>query len=233
MRDDSVQRIHAAVYDIFDRIHLIRFPLDASDAVKLFENCRYMSNKELEEASGSTHDEVIRACESYDGCTKYDPNTKRYLILANRSPKNIISRDRINWTIAHELGHILCGHFDLLVDDGKAISSEIKDTEVEAEADFFAASLLAPLPALCSAGVRNVEDVRKYFGLSQQAAEYRFAELRRYLDAENGPAAFWGTQKLSVLFRKKGIHFSSPLSVKRKSLVPKIRAIDIIPDKMD
>lgn len=90
----------------------------------------------------------------------------RHFILYNR---NVLSLSRRRWSIAHELGHICCRHQS----DGPA---------QEAEANAFAASLLAPtvvvFELLRRGNLRQAQDLCDLFGLSMQAAQYRWEELR-------------------------------------------------------
>ena len=89
----------------------------------------------------------------------------RHFILYNR---NVLSLSRRRWSIAHELGHICCRHQS----DGPA---------QEAEANAFAASLLAPTVVVCElqrrGTIRQMQDLCDLFGLSMQAAQYRWEEL--------------------------------------------------------
>ena len=233
MREEIKGRIYKSVFYIYSHILPISFPFDVRKAVSLNKNCRIMTYDELEKASDSSHEDVIHACESYTGCTKYDPASGRFLILVNTSDRNTVSKERINWTIAHEFGHIVCGHFDeLLVSTaGDLRSSEINNAEMEEEADFFAASLLSPIPALCQIGVRNVRDIRRCFGLSQQASERRWAELKRYCNGENGYSFLWDTQEFTRLLRSQGFSAPKPSGRHHETIIPKAKAIDIMPDE--
>lgn len=90
----------------------------------------------------------------------------RHFILYNCG---VLSLSRRRWSIAHELGHICCRHQS----DGPA---------QEAEANAFAASLLAPTVVVCElqqrGNLRQAQDLCDLFGLSMQAAQYRWEELR-------------------------------------------------------
>ena len=88
-----------------------------------------------------------------------------YLILYN---ERAIARRR-NWTVAHELGHVMLDH-----------SLGTKDEETEADA--FAASLLSPLPALhyfeaLRGEPLDVDAICGNFNLSRKAAKRRLSEL--------------------------------------------------------
>lgn len=229
MRREIISRIYQAVFYIHSGIQPIIFPFDSIKAVSLYENCRYITYDDLAAISNVSHEEVIRTCESYDGCTKYDKSSDRYLIIVNRSSRNARSEKRINWTIAHELGHIICGHFNELA--GETLSSEINSKEMEEEADFFAASLLAPIPALLKVGVRNVGDIKQCFGLSQQAAEYRWAEFQHYCKDPDKYASLWEMQKISKLLHDCGIKTKRVSGRWRESVVPIVKPLSIIPDE--
>lgn len=234
MREHVRQKIDEAVYRIYLEIDSVRFPLDPLGAIALFPDCRHMTYEALSALSGKSHDEIIKACESYDGCTKFEPSTGRYLILVNNSKRNIASEDRIRWTTAHELGHIVCGHFEELsgAHSGKVQSSDICSSEMEEEADAFAASLLAPLPVLCKIGVRDVRDIKKGFGLSQVAAEHRWAEFNRYL--RNADTSVYAQQpNLWKLFRERGIQSLIPYHFFRKPKMPNGKPVDIPYPDMD
>ena len=83
--------------------------------------------------------------------------------------ERVKSRERINWTIAHELGHIILGHTD---------SSEAN----EHQADMFAASLLIPEAVVRFLDCQNgspisPEEMTKYFPASLTACQRRRSEL--------------------------------------------------------
>jgi hypothetical protein len=228
LREQVQQRIDEAVFQAFSQNRFVRFPYDPLDALALFPSCRHMTYDELAGATGKTHDEIISACGSYDGTTRFDKATRRFLILINDSDRNILSKERIRWTTAHEIGHIVCGHFeDLAAADAEEVqSSEITNWEMEEEADCFAATLLAPLPVLCSIGVKDVRDIRIGFGLSQAAAERRWAEFQRYLKTSD-VSIYTKAPYLWRLFREKRILSPIPHHFFRSPKLPKFKGVDV------
>lgn len=91
----------------------------------------------------------------------------RYLVLYD---ERVASPARRNWTLAHELGHILLHH------DG------ISGAREEREANAFAAELLMPSAALAylahiTASPLDTELVCASFNVSHEAAARRIAEL--------------------------------------------------------
>ncbi len=97
--------------------------------------------------------------------------------------ERVKSRERINWTIAHELGHIILRHTD---------SSESN----EHQADDFAASLLIPEAVVrfldCQKGSPiTPEEMTKYFSASLTACTKRRKELapdESYIPTKDGTA---------------------------------------------
>lgn len=82
------------------------------------------------------------------------------------------SRARLNWTLAHELGHVMLGH------SGEGAAHE------EREANAFAASLLCPAAAVRFLALKSrtpldAEALCRIFPLSRDAAVYRLRELSR------------------------------------------------------
>lgn len=90
-----------------------------------------------------------------------------YIVLYNGSLKG----DRLNWTIAHEIGHIYLSH------DNK------NDPVQEIEAHFFAAQTLAPEIAVRQIWRRNgalvADDVNEFFKVSYIAAQKRVDLVKR------------------------------------------------------
>lgn len=102
---------------------------------------------------------------SDDAFTKIDNN----IIFYNDS----ISRERIRFSVAHEIGHIWLEH-------------KICDEKNEAEANHFAGYLLAPTPIIVERGFDNAFDIADYFQISYEAAccALRRAESRISCGAE-------------------------------------------------
>ena len=179
MRESVRTALDDAILYIYREIRYPVFPLDPSVYVRRVARCRYITYDDLARVSGTGYKEVVNACRSVDGCTQYEPTTGRYLVAINTSDQYSASKSRVRWTTAHELGHIAAGHFVELYHRGADWISPSEFSEMEEEADYFAASFLAPIPAINMLRVKKPADIRDWFGLSQTAAEYRWADLRR------------------------------------------------------
>ncbi len=79
---------------------------------------------------------------------------------------------RVRFTVAHELGHIVLGH--PLYDAGNHTRMfDIKRPQVEIEADSFAARLLAPACVLWGLDLYSAEDIATACNISYTAAKFR------------------------------------------------------------
>ena len=89
---------------------------------------------------------------------------------------------RIRWTIAHELGHILCEHFnnnktkvarDVTLDD-----DEYK--LMEKEANYFASMLLSHSAVLSKININKPNEIEYFCNLSKQASTITFENLKKW-----------------------------------------------------
>ena len=101
-----------------------------------------------------------------DGLVTGSPKEGIYIVLYNAN----LSKNRINWTLAHEIGHIYMGHMH----NG--------DTE-EIEAHMFAAQLLMPEYTLFMfnqlKGNITIKDIMAMFFVSEEAAKKRMRTFKQ------------------------------------------------------
>lgn len=168
--------INNLVLKLYSQLAQIKFPLNLDEILRLIPNCKRMSYQKFAQINQCTVKDVISLCQSTSGCTHYDVETNRYLILVNLAETSNYGRRR--WTIAHEIGHIQCGHHVLSAADKIAEHSfvQINNQDYEIEADYFAATLLSPLPLFKAYGIQTARDVQKTFGLSAEASDIRLKE---------------------------------------------------------
>lgn len=102
---------------------------------------------------------------SGDGAAVYYPEAGFHIIFYNHKA---VPQGRINWTISHEIGHILLKH-------------RVKSENNEREADYFAKLLLCHPLILESCGITDKDGIQKLCAVSQAAAENRERELLRGL----------------------------------------------------
>lgn len=124
----------------------------------------------------------------HDGCTIYDPESNYYIVLYNA---NIMCFEHLNWTLAHEIGHIYLGH-------------EKDDDLEEIEAHYFAAQLLMPDYTLYMTykeyGKISSEDITEIFGVSPEAARKRIKTMKKrtFFCASQKAKEIWNCQKERV-----------------------------------
>lgn len=80
-------------------------------------------------------------------------------------------KERIRFTVAHELGHIFLGH--PLKDGYHARTVDTDRPESERNADMFAARLLTPACVVWGLGLHSPEEICREFGISYSAAKVR------------------------------------------------------------
>lgn len=175
--------VNNQVLQIYRQLPEIRFPLDPKDVIALFSNCRYMSYKRFAAINHCSIDEVIAICESRSGCTHFETASGRYLILCNDVTTRDNNQGRQRWTCGHEIGHIVCDHHHIATSAKLAENSILSYSaypDLESEADYFAATLLAPFPLFRVLDIRQAEDVKRVFGLSTEASINQMEQYERW-----------------------------------------------------
>lgn len=81
-----------------------------------------------------------------------------------------ISEEKLTFALAHELGHISCGHYWY----------EHQEDWHEDEADEFAFSFLAPLCYLSMLNIKSSEDISGFTGLERTKCEILYGRLIEY-----------------------------------------------------
>lgn len=150
---------------------------------KNYVNARNMSWKILiQENITELPVDIVRVCRQLGIQVKYykpeNQTDGRSLIIAGEPVifvRRECSRQRIRFTIAHELGHILLGH----VGKYSLVNREPSpnDNPIEREANVFASRLLAPACVLYGCGVKTANEISTLCDISSQAAEYRMKRL--------------------------------------------------------
>ncbi|MGN0144454.1 MAG: ImmA/IrrE family metallo-endopeptidase, partial [Clostridium sp.] len=126
-----------------------------------------------------TKEETFEMLTSKDGCTIR--KREKYVIYYN-DIDNEYPDGRIRWTIAHELGHIFCKHFDnkktkISQDD---VLSDKEYSFMEKEADYFASMFLSHSAVLSKINVNNPREIESFCDLSSEASINRFKNLKTW-----------------------------------------------------
>lgn len=196
--------INNQVLNIYSIMPNIKFPLNVKEVVHYLPNCRYMSYQDFAEINHCSIYDIIQICESKSGCTHYDIMNNRYLILCNQSTEENNNIGRQRWTCGHEIGHVVCDHLTLSAYGKLSENSllQISNPEYESEADYFAATLLAPFPLFKLLNIKSCIDVQNVFGLSTEASIYRY---KQYLKWQNTRIKTSWENDMIRLYRQKNI----------------------------
>lgn len=87
-----------------------------------------------------------------------------------------VQKERIRFTIAHELGHIFLGHPLRIGYHTRVIDSDKPD--VEREADIFASRLLMPACVIWGLNLHTADEIKQTFGVSYTAAQIRAERMK-------------------------------------------------------
>lgn len=115
---------------------------------------------------------------TFDAVTTYFPEINGYWIVIRTPSKNwkaFSSKRRVNFTLAHELGHIFCNHV-LIPKNLKTPEKLIREDE---EADEFAARLLMPEKLILRSQFSSLGELSREFLVSDSAAFIRMNNLKR------------------------------------------------------
>lgn len=208
IRYNYINRLVLQIYFSMDKII---FPINPIEIINKLPNCRYLSYQKFAEINGCTIDEVIEICKSKSGCTNFDVDTGRYLILCNESTENHNNPGRQRWTCLHEIGHVVCDHLNVSALEMLAENaiSDAENKEYELEADYFAATAIAPFPLFKEFGITSMPAVQSLFGLSAEAASYRFNQYLKWKQDHRKTA--WENDMLQVYRKKNSLPlYSSP-----------------------
>lgn len=196
--------VNNQVLNIYSMLPMIKFPLDVKEVIHYIPNCRYMSYQQFAKINQCSIDDIVQICESKSGCTHYDIMNDRYLILCNQSTADNNNVGRQRWTCGHEIGHVVCNHHTISAYEKLSENSLLQTTnpEYEAEADYFAATLLAPFPLFKLLNIKSAIDIQNTFGLSAEASLYRYKQYLKWLNTRVKTS--WENDMMR-LYRKKNI----------------------------
>lgn len=173
------RRTYIKAYSFIVNQNINSLPVDPVDII-LKNKWMCKTFLELSQESGLPISQIKKTIKgSNDGGTLYCADTNEYAIIYN---DRISSKGRIRWTLMHEIGHIVLGHF---VDypetciSRRGISRK-KYMVLEEEADFFAYHVLAPPVVLFNLKVKSASQIQSICKLSKLASEIRFSYQKKW-----------------------------------------------------
>lgn len=169
----------ANAYGVFKALNIHTMPIDIFRVFKELQLSIQTYAQHAKKLQCSIKD-IINIAGSEDGVTIYNPTKNKYITLYNDS---ITTIGRINWTLAHELGHIRLHHLQDFKQT-QLCRHGINDEQysvLEKEANCFASELLCS-PALIRLFPSHTwtdSDLSSIFNISHKAAELARKKLAR------------------------------------------------------
>lgn len=87
-------------------------------------------------------------------------------------------KKRMRFTMAHEIGHIVLDHHQILGGNLLTLDPRVKDY-VEFQANVFAENVLMPVDLVLNIKDKSIENLSKKFNVSQKMAEVRMSHFDR------------------------------------------------------
>ena len=160
----------------------LKLPVPIKRITKSFNNIRLVPYSAHMELYGLTYNEMVDFGGTKDAFTCFDVKTNLYIIFYNDCDYVIMNSNRYRWNIAHELGHIVLGHFERCKDSKmfrKSLISEYRES-FEMEADRFASYILVPHIVLACLGVTGHKEIARICRISNSAALYRAEHIQTW-----------------------------------------------------
>ena len=159
-------------YELLVMLGISTFPVNPWEIIGHFPNWKLRTGLEMK--NGTNGEDVLKGA---DGKTLTERDSRIYYIVYDERESNA---QRVRWTLAHEIGHIVLGHLD----DFEATSllrrglTDKQYGTLEAETNWFAESLLAPKIILKHFNCQsNPSILRTMCDISQQATDTLLGHL--------------------------------------------------------
>ncbi len=166
-RQPDYDRAATAACRVLVRLRVDSLPVRPLEMLRRCRDTFLCTFDQAADALGLTADELDRMSGGADACTfrEMHGGRERYVVCyrAGGNPA------RLNFTLAHELGHIVLRHRDT----GPA---------AEAEADCFASHLLCPEAVLRAVACRSAEVLAQLCYISRTAAEMAMTRTKGRVD---------------------------------------------------
>lgn len=164
-------------YRLLCELEIDRLPVDPWKVAEALPNVHICKWTSLRDNCGDS-DPLFIDKEGADAKTQHLRGQEDYLVVYDDRVQNY---QRVRWTIAHEIGHIVLGHLTSF--DATALCrgtlTEAEYKVLEREADTFAVNLLAPMTIINRlSSVRTKADFMELCDLSGEASDNCMEDLR-------------------------------------------------------
>lgn len=177
----NYKKLKNIAYSFLNQYTNGKLPIDLLHIISQLDNLHLMKYSTLAKENNMDINEVYQLLNSEDGALWYKSDTQTYILLYNDTIDN---KERIRFTIAHELGHYVLKHNETT--DKTILSryslSENEYKTFETEANFFAKHLLVPFPILGNYVMffhsMNDQFIQNVFQVSFSVANYVIKNLK-------------------------------------------------------
>lgn len=177
----SYKELQNLAYDFLNKYTDGQLPVNLIYIINQIDNLYLMKYSAFSRQHGLELEEVTNLLQSDDGALWYQEPTDTYILLYNDA---VTSKERIRFTIAHELGHYVLRHNEIT--DKTIISrynlTDSEYNEFEREANFFGKHLLVPFPVLGNYvqffHAMDVQFIQRVFCVSYTVATYVIKNLK-------------------------------------------------------
>lgn len=156
-------------------------PINLKVIINQFHNLHLQKYSTFARDNGMTVPGVCALLNSEEGCL-WRRNDNQYIIFYNDTVR---PKERIRFTIAHEIGHFVLGHLEFAnkTNLSRYSLSDLENKAFEKEANYFAKRILAPMPVVydfISIWNRISADlITDIFDVSFTVSSYIIGDLKR------------------------------------------------------
>ncbi|SKA13477.1 protein of unknown function [Pilibacter termitis] len=181
-KEVNFKKAQLTAFETIKKSKQTKLPICVKSIIENEENIHLIRYSSVAKKEDISIKEVVKTFGSKDGLTIYQGG--KYVIYYN---DRIIHEQRIRFTLAHELGHILLGHLSEENCIHRNYIHYMDNNIFEKEANYFAKNLLAPRPLIHLYDKRRNIDrkfIEKAFGISREMSRFVHEQFEK--DKENG-----------------------------------------------
>ena len=169
LNEVSLSNVRISLKQFMEDYDVTEYPIDCFKLVRKIQDAKLIHLEVMEEG---------RMSSAFNAVATYLPEVDSYMIVMKPVPRGWQRRSpwrRCNFSLAHELGHVFCGHLYVPKNMKSVERRQIEDLE----ADEFAARLLMPERLILHSQFSSDEELSKEFLVSNQACYKRLNNLKR------------------------------------------------------
>jgi Zn-dependent peptidase ImmA (M78 family) len=180
-KEPNYRKAQEKAYETIIHSKINTLPINLKNIINSFDNLHLQKYSVFARDNGLTIQETCDVFNSNEGCL-WRRNDNQYIIFYNDT---LTKKERVRFTIAHELGHFVLKHLE---QGGKTniarYSLSVEDSEIfEKEANYFAKRLLSPIPLVYSFksywNKMSYKHLISIFDISFSVSMYIIDELNR------------------------------------------------------